>query len=385
MTRLLTGCLISLILCATTGCATIGPQVTSQEIQAARLELAIKGLRRTAEQQQRVWKIGHQLLVSLPPEEQQTSYPDIGVGLAKIDKTSRTAFHLPDSIKRGVYVLSVREGSPAQTGGLMQGDVVLAIRKSPCSSIASCISVLGKAKPGEELTFRIDRAGTPMEMAIVVGSRPRKIDFWVTSDQIVNAWTDDQNIVVTGGMLRFLESDDELAVVLGHELAHVTGHHRGKETATGVLSTLLGATLGIAAEIAAPGTGDAIMNATSGLTQSAFMRNFEREADYKGLLHTFRAGYDASAGVNVWERMGTDIPESLTQDLRSSHPASPERMVRIRKVAQALAAEGLEATIAKYETQEAKTSDSTQELSTGVAETPPSVESASGFAQSAPQ
>lgn len=385
MSKLLTGCLISVIICVTAGCATIGPQVTSQEIQAAQLELAVKGLRRTAEQQQRVWKIGHQLLASLPPEEQQTSYPDIGVGLAKIDKTSRMAFRLPDSVKRGVYILSVRENSSAQTGGLMQGDVVLAIHQSPCSSVASCASVLGKAKPGEELTFRIDRAGTPMEVDIVVGSRPRKIDFWVTSDQTVNAWTDAHNIVVTGGMLRFLESDDELAAVLGHELAHITGHHRGKGTATGVLSTLLGATLGIAAEVAAPGTGDAVMNAASGLTQSAFMRNFEREADYKGLLHTFRAGYDVSAGVNVWERFGTDIPESLTQDLRSTHPASPERMVRIRKVAQALATEGLEATIVKYETQEPGTSDPTQGLSAGVAETAPTTESASGFAQSAPQ
>jgi len=381
MKRLLTGVFIFVILCASTGCATIGPQVTSQEVQAAKLELEVKGLRRAAEQQRRVWKIGHRLLASLPPEEQETSYPDIGVRLAKIDKISRIAFHLPDRIKRGVYILSVREGSPAQIGGLMPGDVVLAIRQSPCPSVASCASMLGKVKPGEELTFRIDRSGTPMEVATVVGSRPRKIDFWVTSDQIVNAWTDDQNIVVTGGMLRFLESDDELAVVLGHELAHITGHHRGKGTATGVLSTLLGATLGIAAEVAAPGTGDAIMNATSGLTQSAFMRNFEREADYKGLLHTFRAGYDVSAGVNVWERMGTDIPESLTQDLRSAHPASPERMVRIRKVAQALATEGLEATIARYETQEAETGDSAQGLSAEVVETAPATKPAMGFSE----
>ena len=98
-----------------------------------------------------------------------------------------------------------------------------------------------------------------------------------------------------------------------------------------------------------PGFGGSVLNVTSGLTTAAFSRDFEREADYRGLLRAYKAGYDVEAGVAIWERFGTEIPKSLAGGLMSSHPPSAERMVRMRKVAQSLKQDGLDATIAKYE------------------------------------
>ena len=188
-----------------------------------------------------------------------------------------------------------------------------------------------------------------------VGHRQLKISFWVHPSQTVNAWTDSRNIVVTGGLLRFIESDDELAVILGHELAHVTESHKGKRIGTTVFATTIGATLGLATELIMPGLGGSVSNITSGLTSAAFSRNFEREADYRGLLHAYRAGYDVEAGVLVWERFATEIPKSMGGTLLGTHPSSPERMVRIRKIAQSLKTVGLDATIATYEAENTRT------------------------------
>lgn len=330
------------------GCATVGPRVSRSEIKTAKEQLETKGFLRLADQQQRVWEIGHKLLESLPAEDRQGSYPEVGIMVAKIDKIARRAFGYPKK-QRGVCVLALRDGGPAIRAGVQRGDIVLGVEGKSCSSVKRFQSRINKLTPGAPFMMTVMRAGQEMDIRVVAGSQPRKLSYVVSFDQMVNAWANGSEIGVTGGLVRFIESDDELASVLGHELAHITGSHRGKKFATGFFANTLGAIAGVAVEVVAPGVGGSVMNVASNLATSAFSRGFEREADYRGLLHAYRAGYDVTAGIDVWERFGTDIPESLTVDLRSTHPASPERMVRMRKIVESLGDIGLQATIAKYE------------------------------------
>ncbi len=329
------------------GCATTGPGVSRQEVRAAKDELDVKGFLMAAEHYPLVWEVGDRLIEGLPAEYQDTPHPDLGLALAKIDKPARRAFHYPDN-QHGVCIVAVRAGSAGETAGLKPGDIITAIDGHSIRSVNAYLSRLEKVGSGHIAAIRLLRGGAPTELSVKTGSMPMRVLFVISEGRAVNAWAKKDRIVVTNGILRFLESKDELAAVLGHELAHLTGHHRRKEIAVAAIASSIGAVAGIATDVLVPGLGGAVSGTTAALAQAAFSRDFEREADYQGVLHAYRAGFDPRAGIAVWERFALEIPGSLRGDLRNSHPVSPERMVRIRKIVDSLEHDGLEQTIRRY-------------------------------------
>jgi predicted Zn-dependent protease len=58
----------------------------------------------------------------------------------------------------------------------------------------------------------------------------------------------------------------------------------------------------------------------------------EREADYLGLFYAHTAGYNIESGVELWKRFALEIPRSRSKSFLRSHPASPERILRVKKV-----------------------------------------------------
>ncbi|HHT9119714.1 MAG TPA: M48 family metallopeptidase [Candidatus Hypogeohydataceae bacterium YC41] len=160
---------------------------------------------------------------------------------------------------------------------------------------------------------------------------PVKIDFEIQESRDVNAGATVRKIVVTTGMMRFLKSDDELAVVLGHEIAHIVKGHIEKSIISNI-PVIIGSQM---AESAMPGSGKIVEMGGSIFTQK-FSRDMEREADYFGIQYAYKAGYDVMAGVKIWERFAIELPESQRAGIFSSHPSSTERLVRAEKIAESL-------------------------------------------------
>lgn len=115
----------------------------------------------------------------------------------------------------------------------------------------------------------------------------------------VNAYANGRAITVTTGMMNFVKSDEELALVLGHELAHNTMHHVRKS----------------------------IWNTLVSLNAHRFTRRFEAEADYVGLYYMARAGFDLKNVENFWQRLGVYAPNTIVK--AKTHPISPERALAI--------------------------------------------------------
>ena len=120
----------------------------------------------------------------------------------------------------------------------------------------------------------------------------------------VNAYARGGTVYVTLGMIRFARSDDELALVLGHELGHLVAERQ--------------------AGAASP-------------------EDRERVADYHGLIGLHRAGYDIVAASEVWQRMATElaVPPGSRQAEGSarwapSHPSFAERYAQARTLAEFL-------------------------------------------------
>ncbi len=142
-------------------------------------------------------------------------------------------------------------------------------------------------------------------------------------------------IMVYSGLIEKLKAtDDELAAVIGHEIAHALREH-GRERMSQAYVQQFG--LQALAAIVTKGSSAAIGNASAqaaGLGSQLFFalpnsREQERESDKIGLELAARAGYNPDAAVSLWQKMeaqgGSKPPEFL-----STHPASENRISELR-------------------------------------------------------
>ena len=130
----------------------------------------------------------------------------------------------------------------------------------------------------------------------------------------------------TGIIDKLQLSDDEVALVMGHEIAHALREHSRaravKSTVTQVASRVIGAMiLGQA--------GEAIGAQAGGLLMLKFSRDDEKEADLVGMELAARAGYNPAAGVSLWEKMSAMAKGAPPQWL-STHPAGETRIQLIK-------------------------------------------------------
>lgn len=150
----------------------------------------------------------------------------------------------------------------------------------------------------------------------------------------VNAFADGNQVFVTTGLLRLGLSDDELAVVLGHEIAHnALGHIRQKKMASAI-GFILGSILDVAAAVGGvntQGAGGRLGTNVAGLTQMPFSQVFESEADYMGIYLAARAGFDPSVAPGLWNRMAAESPASTKHSLSATHPSTPERAASLQE------------------------------------------------------
>lgn len=140
-------------------------------------------------------------------------------------------------------------------------------------------------------------------------------------------------VVFTGIMNRLHLTDDEIAVVLGHEIAHVLREHGrerlAKSTVTSAGSRLLG--FGLSAILGIdPSVTDAAAGVGANLAILKFSRQDETEADLVGMDVAARAGFDPRAGIALWQKMGMVNKEGGFQWL-STHPAGKTRIAEMKE------------------------------------------------------
>ncbi len=127
------------------------------------------------------------------------------------------------------------------------------------------------------------------------------------------------------GILAQLQlSDDEVAMIMGHEVAHaLLEHARERMAKTSGTQLLL---RGGAALLGLGGLGDLAAQAGSQLLSLNFGRQDELEADALGLVLAARAGYDPAAGVTLWQKMAAAAGGQAPPQWLSTHPAGDTRI-----------------------------------------------------------
>jgi predicted Zn-dependent protease len=134
----------------------------------------------------------------------------------------------------------------------------------------------------------------------------------------------------TGIIDKLRLTDDEIAAVMGHEIAHALREHgrdrQSKATATGLASQLGGAALSAWLGVDVRGA----TNAAGQLLVLKFSRDEEREADLVGLDIAARSGYDPRAGIALWNKMAVLNQSGAPIELLSTHPGGGERIEQIQ-------------------------------------------------------
>ena len=136
------------------------------------------------------------------------------------------------------------------------------------------------------------------------------------------------------GILEQLQlSDDEVAMVMGHEIAHALREHArermGKSVVTEGVARVGGAVIAAWLGID-PRVTDSVARGGAGLAALSFSRSDETEADLVGMELAARAGFDPRAGVTLWQKMGAASKGAPPQWL-STHPSGQSRIVEIQQ------------------------------------------------------
>jgi predicted Zn-dependent protease len=249
----------------------------------------------------------------------------------------KIAKFFPSKINLGsqVSIIDIVKNSPADKAGLALGDIILEIDgyvlpegKNALKDISKYFKDIEEKKikkikierKGEILTFDINQ------------TKICNYPIIFTQDKIVNAYADGKSIIMTQGMVDYVRDDNEIAMVIAHELAHNDRGHLDAVKKNTLIMGSIGFVLDLMTIYYSGGTagGDAQNTEMwSKIGRDAYSVEFEKDADYGGVYYAYRAGYDISQVKNFWERIGSENPKQIA--ISSTHPATSERYLQIDK------------------------------------------------------
>lgn len=173
------------------------------------------------------------------------------------------------------------------------------------------------------------------EMAAISHRPNLNYEIKVMDSPVINAFAVPGGYVyITRGILAYLNSEAELAGVMGHEIGHVTARHSAKQQSKAQLAQLglgLGSMLFEGFSTYAGIAGQAV-----GLLFLKFGRDDERQSDMLGVEYSTKVGYNSSEMASffaVLDKMHSTGTNSLP-DFLSTHPNPGERVVDVRKLTQ---------------------------------------------------
>ena len=167
-------------------------------------------------------------------------------------------------------------------------------------------------------------------------------EFNLIKDSQINAFCmPGGKIVVYEGLLSVARTPDELAVVLGHEIAHAVAKHSNERMSQQILTQYGIALISSALSEKSVAVRD-LATTVFGLGAKVGMmlpysRKHEYEADYMGIVFMELAGYDSDSSVTFWKKMA-ELGESSVPEILSTHPSDDKRIANLElKLAEAKA------------------------------------------------
>ncbi|MDZ7860669.1 MAG: M48 family metallopeptidase [Candidatus Krumholzibacteriota bacterium] len=162
-------------------------------------------------------------------------------------------------------------------------------------------------------------------------------EFNLVDNSKVNAWClPGGKVVIYSGILPVTKTEEGLAVVMGHEIAHAIAEHGSERMSHQMMAQLGGMALSKAIEEKPEKTRALFMTAFGIGTQLGAMlpysRLHESEADHLGLIFMAMAGYDPREAVSFWKRMAAEKDGNAPPEFLSTHPSDQNRVDDLKKL-----------------------------------------------------
>ncbi|MFV0480560.1 MAG: M48 family metallopeptidase [Campylobacteraceae bacterium] len=154
--------------------------------------------------------------------------------------------------------------------------------------------------------------------------------FYLIEEDTINAFAlPGGQVFFYTGILKLMSNDDQIATVMGHEIAHVLAHHGAERMSHQMLSNIGSQVLSTALEIPAQYQG--IYDAAYGVATNVgvilpFSRKHESEADKIGIYLMYKAGYNPNEAIKFWQKMSEASGGATTPEFLSTHPADATRI-----------------------------------------------------------
>lgn len=273
--------------------------------------------------QERIYRVAAPLMVKNAPLCRTYARPLLGF-------TAKNRYSYPTELSSSVdavlklderlRVMQVLDGSGAQRAGLRPGDILQSIQEQvlplgaqaetetarligPLLKNTTDISV-SVVRQAQTMRFTVPLT-TACAFSMEMGHAPQ-----------VNAYADGRRIMVTRGLLEFLTTDEELAVILAREMAHNVLQHAAAMQMTATVASVIDALLPLKPDAAA-------LTGRGGIR--TLSTKADQEADRLAMYLLARAGYDPAAMERTMQKLAQAFPGPQANTYLALHPWTPER------------------------------------------------------------
>ena len=324
---------IILLVMIITSCASTSTQSVYLDPEKVKQETKIQkelALRKQIQYQERLRSVAYPILKNnseLCPDDISSSLGVLWSSVTDYSQDYQEAASILLGVGEYLLITRVEPNSAAYKNGILRGDKVISINgrfvggtKREREKFLKNLNKELKENTYDQVTVQVERGGSMINSKFF----PDKIcnfPVLLSDTDDVNAYANGVSVIVTKGMIRFVENDTELGLVIAHELGHNVMNHLDKQRK----NYLLGSIFDIAAAAYGVNTQGAFGNAAA----QVYSKEFEAEADYVGLYYLYRADYTVDNAAYFWRSLASEYPGSIRKNHAASHPATPERFVAI--------------------------------------------------------
>lgn len=176
-------------------------------------------------------------------------------------------------------------------------------------------------------------------MVVRVGQRIARVanrpdfqwEFRVIEKDVANAFAlPGGKVAVYTGILKYTQTEDGLAVVMSHEVAHALARHGGERVSRSMIAQLGLTAVQVGLHTNDPTIMQGIALAYGVGVDLPFSRGQESEADHIGLILMAQAGYNPQAAIPFWQRMEAGKGDQGPPEFLSTHPSGTTRIAQIK-------------------------------------------------------
>ena len=219
---------------------------------------------------------------------------------------------------------------------LVSEDSAIASSRSAYLSTVKQLDDAGKLEDDWAVNKRVDVI-TGMLVTEAIKMRPETANWeWsvvvIDDPETINAWcmAGGRMAIYTGLITKLDPTDDELAQVMAHEIAHALANHTAEKMSMQIATSVGVAAVGVAADNSGVALSGAALTAMLAVNLPN-SRAAETEADRIGIELASKAGFDPAAAATLWQKMGNASKSNPPQFL-STHPAPTNRQEKLAQL-----------------------------------------------------